>query len=359
MCFFYRSLILFVLLINLSVIGQERLKLGQSNINLGNIKQDSIPVSFTVFCENVSATPVKITAIKAGKNIKIVSKPAIIAAKKTGVLQCQYINKSNTGAFKESFIVETDDSEEKDKTVTVYGKIIPRPEKDMHDFSFDVGGGLKITKREIYLGEYISSGIKTESFIIYNNSQKTMNIQSSPDNASHISCRVIPATIAPKKTAIVNVSYNCKAKRDFGLVKDTLLLLTDDEAMPTKMIEVSIEIEEDFSKIAKENMSLSPKISIADNVYNFGKVKQGTMVECEFVIRNVGKKELVIRKIWSENDNISADIFPRIRNGKDFPLKIAFMTDDLSGEILEKISLVSNDPKKPKLYMYIEGVIVP
>ncbi len=346
-------------LISMPAIGQVRLKFINENVNVGKIQQDSLPVSFYFSYKNLSNQAVAISSIQpSSNNVKSLSKISSVAAGKDGAIAFQYINAKTTGKFKEQIIVQTDDPAQKEKTLFVYGEIVPRPQKGLNDYSYDIGG-LSIAKKQVYLGEYSSSGTKTESFIVYNNSQKTMTIQNSPDNKPYISCKVTPSTIAPKKTAIVNVAYNCKAKRDFGLVKDTLLLLTDDEAMPTKLVHVAIEIQEDFSKITRETLPLAPKISISDNVFNFGKVKQGTMVECEFVIRNTGKKELVIRKIWSENENINADIFPRIRNNKDFPLKIAFMTDQLSGSVMEKIYLVSNDPQKPKLSLYIEGTIIP
>lgn len=91
-----------------------------------------------------------------------------------------------------------------------------------------------------------------------------------------------------------------------------------------------------------------PNITIPIDVWNFGEVKSGEVVEYDFVILNSGEAELVIDSVTPTCSCTKAKIdVNKIKPGKEAKLKVVLDTAGKSGEYVSLIMIASNDPDEP------------
>ncbi len=93
----------------------------------------------------------------------------------------------------------------------------------------------------------------------------------------------------------------------------------------------------------------SPKISISEEEWDFGKIKEDERPVHSFTIKNTGREELVISRIRSScgcaATMLSSD---NIQLGKSAELKVTFNPTGYNGLVKKDIYIESNDPQLPK-----------
>ncbi len=101
-----------------------------------------------------------------------------------------------------------------------------------------------------------------------------------------------------------------------------------------------------------------PQFVTNNTTYNFGTVKQGTLVEANFEIKNSGAEVLKIEKIYAACGCTAAVInADSIAPGATANLKITFDTTGFSGKKAKIVRIFSNDPKQTSVLFTVEGEI--
>ncbi|TAL61765.1 MAG: DUF1573 domain-containing protein [Bacteroidetes bacterium] len=113
-----------------------------------------------------------------------------------------------------------------------------------------------------------------------------------------------------------------------------------------------------FSLLNAQSKSNSVYIKFKDTKYNFGFVKQGTIVKTEYFFENTGKTPLIISNIEVTCGCTIAE-FPHhpIRQGESGMILITFNTKekyDRQNRTVEVISNASNSPTK----LRFKGVVL-
>ena len=92
-----------------------------------------------------------------------------------------------------------------------------------------------------------------------------------------------------------------------------------------------------------------PQISISEEEWDFGKVKQGTQPQHKFIITNKGNEDLIIERVWASCGCVQVSIFDnRILPGKSADLQAIFNTAGYVGMLEKIIYIKSNDPEEPE-----------
>ncbi|MEN6561692.1 MAG: DUF1573 domain-containing protein [Acidobacteriota bacterium] len=92
-----------------------------------------------------------------------------------------------------------------------------------------------------------------------------------------------------------------------------------------------------------------PRAVFRATAHDFGTVKQGDVVSCEFVFKNEGGATLVIEKVETTCGCTAALVSEqRIAPGREGKLKATFDTRGYSGRLARYIYLVSNDGENPR-----------
>lgn len=113
------------------------------------------------------------------------------------------------------------------------------------------------------------------------------------------------------------------------------------------------------SKTALKKSVNKPVIFAAEPVFDFGTVRQGAEVEHIYKIKNTGDKDLIItRTTASCGCTASTATKEPIPPGKTGEVNAVFRTKGRRGKTSKRITVFSNDPDTPKLYLTIKGKII-
>ena len=104
---------------------------------------------------------------------------------------------------------------------------------------------------------------------------------------------------------------------------------------------------------------LEPKIVVKPTTYDFGNVKQDSVVATFFVVSNEGNALLKINKVGA-SCGCTAVISKKdeLKPGESTELKVSFDSKDKMGKQNKTIYIESNDPKNPTLNVFLTGTIV-
>lgn len=101
-----------------------------------------------------------------------------------------------------------------------------------------------------------------------------------------------------------------------------------------------------------------PKIQFKVDTWNFGKAKQGVVLEHEFVFKNVGDATLNIGSVETSCGCTAALVSNKIvEPGGEGRIKVSFNSAGYSGEISKFIYVESDDPGRPRLQLKVTAEI--
>jgi hypothetical protein len=157
-------------------------------------------------------------------------------------------------------------------------------------------GNLRFKSPQIAINNINTTETKTDTVRIYNgwNQLMTLKISNLPN---HITAKISPEMLLPQQEGIILVSYDASIRNDFGFIHDRFTVLTNDSDQPEKMVDVSANIIEDFSKMTPTQLKNAAEIKFESLTYDFGTITEGEKVEKDFSFSNIGKNDLFIRKI--------------------------------------------------------------
>jgi len=124
------------------------------------------------------------------------------------------------------------------------------------------------------------------------------------------------------------------------------------------MLTVTATITEDFSGLAADEKANAPKAYVDSRTFNFGTIKQGKKIEHNFILKNEGKNDLIIRRVWATCG--CTVVTPKkniIKSGEDTQLKAVFNSAGRTGNQKKMITVITNDPVNSKIILWLEGII--
>ncbi|MBE0641092.1 MAG: DUF1573 domain-containing protein [Bacteroidales bacterium] len=192
---------------------------------------------------------------------------------------------------------------------------------------------------------------------LFNSWDKTMEI--TPEKPpKHIECRIEPQPIPAGKEALLIVKYYGTAKPDYGFIGYRLGLRTNDMEQMIKTIPVNAYIEEDFSLLSEEEKANPPKIEVQGDRYNFGTVKEGTAVKHDYVIKNIGSRDLIIRSTRASCGCTAIKPAKTVlAPGEESKVGIDLDTRGRKGMQHKTVSIISNDPRQSTVILHVEGMV--
>ncbi len=352
--------VLLTLLLYFSLQGyaqeQKSIKFESNHNYLGGFKSDHGIIESTFVFENIETKNVKIEKITSSSGCKIINYTnGIIAPNKKGYITVSYNSHSRIGKFTESIFVKTDQKGEDVYELSISGEIISK-DKTLADNYLYSSGNLKFLSKFLVYKNIYNTEIRKETMRIYNNWDKIMKLDNF-DTLRHIICEIKPKELDPGQEGSIFITYNAAKKYDYGVVTDTLTLVTNDEKQPNKELYIKADIFEDFSKLKESKRKIAPKISFTNTNFDFGLVKEGEVIIYVFEIKNKGIRELVVRKM---DPGSSISIHPqrlKVRQQKTSKITVAINTMGYKGKFKETITVISNDPKIPRMKLYIQGEV--
>ncbi|MGC9330653.1 MAG: DUF1573 domain-containing protein [Bacteroidales bacterium] len=282
----------------------------------------------------------------------------------SGYVTATYNPSNRPGKFNKSITV-TINGTPKTSVLRITGNVTPR-EKTIEDFYPKVFGELRLETSHIAFVKIKNTETKTESIGIVNMSDKpvTVDFANVPD---HIEIKAEPKTLQGKKEGEkhgekgkIIVTYNAKAKNDYGFIIDRVYLKLNGEKDYNNRLSISATIEEDFSHLTKEELANAPKIEFENTEHDFGEIKQDSKVSTKFTFKNTGKSDLIIRKVKASCGCTATQPEKSIiKPGESSFIEVTFNPSGRSGKQKKTITIIANDPEQSTTRLRIEGTVNP
>ncbi len=335
------------------------MKFKEKEKDFGTFKEEKGSVSCFFQFKNVGEKPVIIKDVKAtcGCTVPDWSKQPV-APGKTGYVRVTYSAKNRPGSFNKNVTVIANTVPAK-TILRLKGKVTPRV-KTIADLYPAKINGLRLKSSYISFTNVKNTEVKKIQIPVYNDSDAPITI-SYKYLPKHLMLKMEPETLNPKQKGILLGEYDGAKKNDWGYVYDYVNFLINDKDEGRQRLVISANIVENFDNLTPEQRANAPKIEIAENVFNFKEIKQGERVEHIFKIKNIGKSNLIIRK--TKTTCGCTAIAPQskiIAPGQTSDLKVIFNSRGKRGTQNKSITITTNDPVTPSVYMRVTGkVIVP
>lgn len=288
---------------------------------------------------------------------------------KKGFVEAAYNPAGRPGPFNKSLSVITSSSKSPLTVLSIKG-VVQEREKTIADLYPRKLQEFRLMSEYLNMGRTYPTKAITQSFKIYNDTNKTISFKPVRQNFKHIKIEVVPTTVKPKETAEIKVTYDAKLRGDWGYMNDPFDLeystgvdkATGKPSEQTLRMYVVATIEEEARKnLSQDELNALPRL-IFDNPkkeYDFGVLRPGEIVSHEFIFRNTGGSNLLIHKTKAScgctaSDPASKNLAPKEASS----IKVTFNTTGKhDGDQSQSVTIYTNDPVEPTQYITIKAKI--
>lgn len=324
--------------------------------DFGKINETDGPASFQFGFTNLGGVPLILKNVQASCGCTTPNwprEPILPGAK--GVITVTYNPAGRPGRFDKTITVTSNGNPET-QILKISGEVIPKQPTIEDQFPNNIEG-LRLRSTQIPMNNINPGDKSTQTVEVYNSTDQPMKVNFA-DVPKHITISAKPETIKPKSKGSIEVTYDAATKNDWGFLFDNVRVVINDKPNPSSRLSVSANIQEDFSKLSEEQKQNAPKI-LVDNVnFDFDTIKQGDNVNHEFVVKNVGKSDLLIRKVTpSCGCTVTSLKSQLIKPGESTSIAVEFHSAGKSGNQNKTITVISNDPLNSKVILWIKGTV--
>ncbi|MCX2740760.1 DUF1573 domain-containing protein [Pontibacter anaerobius] len=163
--------------------------------------------------------------------------------------------------------------------------------------------------------------------------------------------------IMPGKTGTITAIYNSTGRP--GPFHKSITVLSNNSEKPTHVLYIKGEVgpKDLISGLTPEQKALSPRLAVGSTSHDFGKLEKGQKAVAKFLIRNTGRKPLVIKGVDSAcNCVIYRTSKAEIKPGEVATLELRYIPA-LLGEQNEVVTVLSNDLIMPNLRLTLKAKV--
>lgn len=220
-----------------------------------------------------------------------------------------------------------------------------------------IRGKLRLQRDMVAMGELLRGRAKAEFISVYN--QTTDTIEPKLTHVpKYIKSTITPTVIPPGEQASVSFHFDAFYCEEWGLVNDSVVMISDTHGGEEIGFEVSANIVPDFSKLTPGERMNAPVVEIENSRIDFGRVNRNEeSITKEFQIKNNGKNPLKIFRVYSPDAGV--EVFAekdKLKGGKSAKIKVKVTPSQLKGELLNaRVVMVVNDPNNSQPVVRVVG----
>lgn len=342
-----------IILSFLPIQAQTKIKFEEVDYDFGEIREENGYAEHTFYFINEGDSPVRITNVKAscGCTTPGWTKEEVMPGD-SGFVKARYNPRNRPGKFRKSLRITASDTAS-NQTLYIQGAVKPKPKSPEEQFPI-LAGDFRLEYQTLNFGKITTEKPITKSFDIYNGSDSLTRLSSDSFFPEHLTAELSPSTLQSGEAGKLNLTYYPIKKKDFGFVSDNIKLGNDEG----KSISVMAIIEEYFPEMTAEALGQAPKLELPNQIFDFGEVTRGTIIETTFELKNIGEETLELRAIKSNCDCVTYEFKNKaIKKGKSRQLKAIFDTSDLRGNQYKSLTVYSNDPVNPTQIITLRGKV--
>lgn len=327
--------------------GKGRIKFEKTRHHFGTIKEEAGLAEIIFPFTNTGSHALTLHSVKAscGCTTPIWSRDSIQPGSQ-GFIKVVFNPKNRPGNFTKQIVV-TSDGIPSNQSLTITGKVTPRPKGPRDYYPFEEGN-LRFKTNHLTYGTLLKDQQKSAATIIYNQGQKPIRfVPGKTQVPGHLQPRLSKKVLEPGDTLTLRITYDATQQADWGFLFENIFLATTDRNKPMKRINISAKVLDRLSKKVPH-----ARLSIEKTTHKYGTVLQGEFVTAQFPIRNTGKTPLVLRKMSSLCACISlAADSDTLAPGASGIIFATFNSRGRIGLVEKDFVVISNDPFRQELVL--------
>jgi hypothetical protein len=355
------SLTVTLLFVNWSVFPQQRaasITFTEEAFDFGKIKEIDGPVTHSFTFTNTGSVPLLVQNAQPScgcTSPEWTKQPVMPGAK--GYVKATFDPNGRPGTFDKSITVYSN-ADRPTVILKITGAVIPKPPTVMDEYRFPIGD-LRLNTSFISFGK-VTPLTKKDTTIKFVNSGKAPLTIKTLNLPPVLKAVFKPEIVNPNQKGELYILYDASKKNDWGFLFENLAFSINDKQDPAYKITISAEIVEDFTKLTPKQLEKAPKIKFESTLFNFGSIKEGQKAEYDFVFKNEGKSNLVLRKVTPSCGCTTTN--PKdmtIKAGATSKIHVVFDSNGKSGNQNKTITLITNDPKNSSMILWVKGIVEP
>ena len=258
-------------------------------------------------------------------------------------------------AFARKVTIVTSDGALEERLL-VTGRVTPRKRTIEEEFPVLMGGGVRVATNAHSFGYLEHGKVKQSTFDIFNGSERSVSL--AIENPYSELEFYMPAEIGAGEKAAIN--FVCSLPENsakYGSLSYSVRLVVDGYKAQYPFIINGLAI--DSRDINANNRA--QMIVLSENFIKFGAVKCNSEKEVRLIeVSNNGTKPLEIRKLELDEVGFSVEMEgdSRIAQGEKRVIAVAIKPSLLPfGAVVEKLRIVSNDPKMPVCTIRVSAIV--
>lgn len=348
---------------NLPVTAQinvEEIVFDREVFDFGTVDFGPTPITATFIFTNNSSTPFEIRDVLASCGCTVPSwpnKPILPGMK--GVITAKFDPANLGGEVDKSIEIFANYNRVMSKVLHIKGIIKEPVQQDLATYVAGQLGYLRLSNQVMGFGTVFNNQSYTQEVLMVNDYNLPLNILEVAKKPDYLEISFSKKEVVPGDTIKVSVTVHGGMIKDFGLINDKILFGTTDVFFETKLLNVAMDVQEDFSKMSRKDKKNKPTFVIGSTTYDLGPVKKGAKKSVPITIKNTGKTSLKIHKIKSDCsctliNNLGNEIPP----GGEITASLTFDSIFLSGKAEKEITLFTNDPDHARVLIKVYADVI-
>lgn len=258
------------------------------------------------------------------------------------------------------------------KTVTVYSNATNNP-----FFHLDILGEVykEELKNEIEIPNYgkmyfseptvefkplYDNGTDTQEVRLVNSSLFSTKFEPLNNLPAYCSVLNFPTSLEPGESRMIQIILDGRMIKSYGLGAFEIPVTSDNPMSPNLGLYVAYQRKQFFPKLTARQLAKAPKLTIGmkGDVLNFGGHNSGDVVDTTISFTNTGKQDLVFHQIYPECSCIRVT-YPKmvLKPGESMPVSLSFDTVTKSGNNVQNVWIVCNDPSNPERFLHLQVLL--
>ena len=272
---------------------------------LGSVKEEAgnIDVQFTF--TNTGEGDLIINRVKADPGITVTTWPAkAVPSGESGIIKATFNPLGSADRFSKRITVYTNENKS-GKVIYVSGNVIPIPGSISAQYRKTFQNtDLRLNTTFLNLGNVTNKEDKVNTIEIINTGKSAIAL-GFKNVPSYVSVSVVPELLKPDQKGQISVVYHAgqikekDGKQKWGKQTDRFYVVINDDMKNSakNLISVRSSIIEDFENMSEEELAKAPKIEFEELTFNFDTIVRGENITHDFVYKNLGENDLMIRHI--------------------------------------------------------------
>ncbi len=333
------------------------IKFENTKHDFGKFKEEAGPQTYEFVFVNEGSSDLLVTRVVAscGCTTPEWTKKPVKPGEK-GFVKVTYDPRNRPNKFKKTATVYSN-GKSKVTVLIIEGDVEPRVLTTEEIYRYPVGDQLRFKSNHLAFTNVIRGEKKIRVMEIINVSDKDVKLgfERVPP---HLSIKAKPEVLKAGEKGIIEGVYDSELKDDWGYVNDLIRIKVNDETITNLYLVVSANLTEDFASMTSEELENAPVASFASTTFDFGKINQREKANAQFIFKNTGKSDLIIRKIRTTCG--CTTVTPPntvIKPGEESKIEAVFDAGARKGKQHKVVVVTTNDPKHSQVNLIISGEV--